>query len=56
MKKEKTMLSTKKFVLPAAIVVSVALGVTATTAAFANAPGGAYIQCGGGHSSPVYTR
>jgi hypothetical protein len=25
----------------------------ATTAAFANAPGGAYIQCDGGASSPV---
>jgi multisubunit Na+/H+ antiporter MnhB subunit len=53
MKKEKTMLSIKKFVLSAAIVVSIALGVTATTAAFANAPGGAYIQCGSGNSSPV---
>ena len=25
----------------------------ATTSAFANAPGGAYIQCAGGPSSPV---
>jgi hypothetical protein len=26
---------------------------TATTGAFANAPGGAYIQCNGSYSSPV---
>jgi hypothetical protein len=53
MKKEKTMFTTKKIVLSAAIVVSVALGLTTTTAAFANAPGGAYVQCDGGPSSPV---
>jgi hypothetical protein len=28
----------------------------ATTVAFANAPGGAYIQCNGGSSSPVRCR
>jgi hypothetical protein len=53
MKKGKTMFATKKIVLSAAIVVSIALGLTTTTAAFANAPGGAYIQCDGSKSSPV---
>jgi hypothetical protein len=43
----------QKIVLSAAIVVSIALGLMTTTAAFANAPGGAYIQCDGGKSSPV---
>jgi hypothetical protein len=47
------MFTTKKIVLSAAIVVSAAIGLTTTTAAFANAPGGAYIQCDGGPSSPV---
>ncbi len=47
------MFTIKKIVLSATIVVSIALGLTTTTAAFANAPGGAYIQCDGGKSSPV---
>jgi hypothetical protein len=53
MKKEKTMFATKKIIISATIVVSIALGLTTTSAAFANAPGGAYIQCDGGKSSPV---
>jgi multisubunit Na+/H+ antiporter MnhB subunit len=53
MKKEKTVFTTKKIVLSAAVVFSIALGLTTTTVAFANAPGGAYIQCDGGKSSPV---
>jgi hypothetical protein len=37
-----------------AALVLLAIGTTvATTGAFANAPGGAYIQCDGGPSSPV---
>jgi hypothetical protein len=43
--------------LPKKIIISLvllAIGTTvATTGAFANAPGGAYIQCNGGPSSPV---
>ena len=46
------MLTTRKIVLSAAIVVSTAFAL-ATSAAFANAPGGAYIQCDGTNSSPV---
>ena len=41
-----------KIVVSAAIILSTALTIT-VTAAFANAPGGAYIQCDGGNSSPV---
>ena len=43
---------TKIIALSAAIVVSAALTL-ATSAAFANAPGGAYIQCDGSKNSPV---
>jgi hypothetical protein len=46
------MFTTRKIVLFAAIILSTALGL-ATSAAFANAPGGAYIQCNGSNSSPV---
>jgi len=38
--------------LSAAVVLSTAFTL-ATTAAFANAPGGAYVQCEGSKSSPV---
>ena len=41
-----------KIVISAAIIFSAAFAIT-MTAAFANAPGGAYIQCDGGSSSPV---
>jgi len=41
-----------KLAVCAAIVFSTALTLVASTA-FANAPGGAYIQCDGGPSSPV---
>jgi hypothetical protein len=46
------MFMSRKIVLSAAIILSTALGL-ATSAAFANAPGGAYIQCNGSNSSPV---
>jgi hypothetical protein len=46
------MLTTRMIVLSAAIVVSTAFAL-ATSAAFANAPGGAHIQCDGTNSSPV---
>jgi hypothetical protein len=51
-RKEMAMFTTRKIVLFAAIILSTALGL-ATSAAFANAPGGAYIQCNGSNSSPV---
>jgi hypothetical protein len=35
------------------IILALALLASATTATLANAPGGAYIQCDGGRSSPV---
>jgi len=35
------------------IILALALLATAATATWANAPGGAYIQCDGGKSSPV---
>jgi hypothetical protein len=35
------------------IILAVALLATAATATWANAPGGAYIQCDGSNSSPV---
>jgi hypothetical protein len=35
------------------IILALALLATAATATLANAPGGAYIQCDGGKSSPV---
>jgi hypothetical protein len=53
MKKGKTMFATKKIALSATILVTIALGLTTIPAAFANAPGGAYIQCDNGKSSPV---
>jgi hypothetical protein len=46
------MFTTRKIVLSAAIILSTAFAL-GTSAAFANAPGGAYIQCDGGNSSPV---
>jgi hypothetical protein len=46
------MFTTRKIALSAAIILSTAFALT-TNAAFANAPGGAYIQCNGGPSSPV---
>jgi hypothetical protein len=51
-RKEETMITTRKIVLSAAIVLSTVFAL-ATTAAFANAPGGAYIQCDDSKSSPV---
>jgi len=51
-KKEKAMVVTRKIALSAAIILSTALAL-ATNAAFANAPGGAYVQCNGSYSSPV---
>jgi hypothetical protein len=50
--KETAMLTTRKVVLSAAIILSAPFAL-ATSAAFANAPGGAYIQCDGSKSSPV---
>jgi hypothetical protein len=50
-KKEKAMLTARKIMLSVAIILSTAFGTT--SAAFANAPGGAYIQCDGSKSSPV---
>jgi len=41
-----------KKVITALVLLAIATTV-ATTGAFANAPGGAYIQCNGGPSSPV---
>jgi hypothetical protein len=35
------------------IMIVLALLAIATTGAFANAPGGAYVQCDGNYSSPV---
>jgi hypothetical protein len=52
MRKEKSMSTIGKIVATAAIILSSALTIT-VTAAFANAPGGAYIQCDGSNSSPV---
>jgi hypothetical protein len=46
------MFATRKIVLCAAIILSTAFAL-ATSAAFANAPGGAYIQCDGNKSSLV---
>lgn len=46
------MFTIRKLVLCAAILLSTAFAL-ATSAAFANAPGGVYIQCDGGPSSPV---
>jgi hypothetical protein len=46
------MFTVKKIVLSAAIILSTVFAL-ATSAAFANAPGGAYIQCDGSKSSPV---
>ena len=51
-KKEKAMLTARKIMLSVAIILSTAFALT-TSAAFANAPGGAYIQCDGSKSSPV---
>jgi hypothetical protein len=51
-KKEKAMLTAKKIMLSVAIILSTAFALT-TSAAFANAPGGAYIQYDGSKSSPV---
>jgi hypothetical protein len=50
--KENPMLSIKNITLSAAIVVATALSL-ASSVAFANAPGGSYVQCDGGKSSPV---
>jgi hypothetical protein len=52
MRKEKSMSTIGKIVATVAIILSSALTIT-VTAAFANAPGGAYIQCDGSNSSPV---
>jgi len=41
-----------KIVVSALMILSTALAIT-MTAAFANAPGGAYIQCNDSNSSPV---
>jgi hypothetical protein len=41
-----------KRIITALVLLAIATTVT-TTSAFANAPGGAYIQCDGGPSSPV---
>jgi hypothetical protein len=41
-----------KVVVSVAIILSTAFAIT-MNAAFANAPGGAYIQCDGSRSSPV---
>jgi hypothetical protein len=51
-KKKKAMLTARKIMLSAAIVLSTAFAL-ATSAAFANAPGGAYIQSDGSKSLPV---
>jgi hypothetical protein len=44
-------MSAKKIILGLVLLASTMT--LATTGAFANAPGGAYIQCDGGPSSPV---
>jgi hypothetical protein len=49
---KETMFTKTKIALAAAIFLGTAFAITAT-AAFANAPGGAYIQCDGSKSSPV---
>jgi hypothetical protein len=46
------MFKTRRIAIFAALILSTAFTV-ATSAAFANAPGGAYIQCDGSRSSPV---
>jgi hypothetical protein len=51
-RKDKAMFMTRKIALCAALVLGTAFAL-ATNAAFANAPGGAYIQCDGSNSSPV---
>ena len=50
--------TTRKIALSTAIILSTVMILTgalavSTGAAFANVPGGAYIQCNGGPSSPV---
>ena len=52
LRKEETMFATTKIVLSATIILGTAFAL-ATSAAFANAPGGAYVQCDGSKSSPV---
>jgi hypothetical protein len=52
MRKEKSMSTIGKIVVSALMILSTALAIT-MTAAFANAPGGAYIQCNDSNSSPV---
>jgi hypothetical protein len=49
--KRRSAMFTKK-ILTALVLLAIATTL-ATTNAFANAPGGAYIQCDGGSSSPV---
>jgi hypothetical protein len=51
-RKEKFMSTVGKIVASAAIILTTAFAIT-MSAAFANAPGGAYIQCDGSQSSPV---
>jgi hypothetical protein len=51
MREEKAMFTTRKIALFASVILSTALALT-TTAAFANAPGGAYIQCDGVNRLP----
>ena len=46
------MLTTRKIMLSAAIILSAAFAL-GTSAAFANAPGGAYVQCDASPSSPI---
>jgi hypothetical protein len=46
------MFATTKIVLSATIILGTAFAL-ATSAAFANAPGGAYVQCDGSKSSAV---
>jgi hypothetical protein len=47
---EETKMLAKKIIMGLVLLATTNL---ATTGAFANAPGGAYIQCDGGPSSPV---
>jgi hypothetical protein len=47
---EETKMLAKKIIMGLVLLATTTL---ATTGAFANAPGGAYIQCDGGPSSPV---
>jgi hypothetical protein len=49
--KRRSTMSAKKIIMGLALL-AIAATVT-TTSAFANAPGGAYIQCNGSPSSPV---